>query len=226
MPLPRTVRASLVEAARAAATTADDLAGRKFAAAAGGLLSAVVLTRFPATLAAAPLLTAGGWRVPEAMLARRARALSEAARVALPDALDLLAACALAGMSIDGALRTVAPDIEGSLGGALRETVRAIDIGMPRRAAYRVLVERAPIPDVKALVRALERAERYGTPLASALVAQARDVRGRRRAAAEEAARAAPVRMLFPLVVCFLPAFVLLSVAPVVLTALRSFRGG
>jgi tight adherence protein C len=226
VPVPRAARASLMESARAAGVGFDDLAGRKAVGAGSGILAAIVLTRLPATVAAAPLLAAGGWRAPEVLLARRARERDDGARVALPDALDLLAACALAGMSIDGALRTVAPDVEGSLGDALRETVRALDMGMPRRAAYRVLAERAPIPDVRSLVRALERAERYGTPLAATLVAQAREVRGRRRVAAEEAARAAPVRMLFPLVVCFLPAFVLLSVAPVVLTALRSFRGG
>ncbi len=226
LPLPRAVRASLVESARTAGLGPDDLAGRRAVGAAAGLLAAIVLTRLPATVAAAPLLAAGGWRAPDALLARRARERDDGARRSLPDALDLLAACALAGMSIDGALRTVAPDVDGSLGDALRRTVRALDVGMPRRAAYRVLAERAPIPDVRSLVRALERAERYGTPLAATLVAQAREVRGRRRVAAEEAARAAPVRMLFPLVVCFLPAFVLLSVAPVVLTALRSFRGG
>jgi hypothetical protein len=64
----------------------------------------------------------------------------------------------------------------------------------------------------------------YAVAGAVALVAQAREMRSRRRIAAEEAARTAPVKMLFPLVVCFLPAFVILTVAPVVLSALRSFK--
>lgn len=225
-PLRDVTRRALTETARGHGVSADDLAGRKVLGAIGGLVAGVVLTRLPATVAAAPLLGAAGWRAAEIHLARRGRDMQESARVALPDALDLLAACALAGMSIDGALRTVAPDVEGSLGVAMRETVRALDIGMPRRGAYHILADRAPLPDVRALVRALERAERYGTPLAATLVAQAREVRARRRVEAEEAARAAPVRMLFPLVVCFLPAFVLLSVAPLLLSALRSFRGG
>jgi tight adherence protein C len=127
-------------------------------------------------------------------------------------------------MSLDRSLRTVAPDVEGELGVALRETLRGLDAGMRRTAAYGVLAERAPVPEIRSLVRALERAERYGTSVAVTLVSQAREMRSRRRAAVEEAARAAPVKMLFPLVVCFLPAFVILTVAPVVLTALRSFR--
>jgi tight adherence protein C len=95
---------------------------------------------------------------------------------------------------------------------------------MPRAAAYELLAQTAPAPEVRSLVRALRRAERYGTPVAPVLVAQAREARARRRTDADEAARAAPVKMLFPLVLCFLPAFVLLTVAPIVLTALRSFR--
>jgi tight adherence protein C len=222
-PLPARTRASLVRAA--APGDPDELAGRKVACAGVGVVAGLVLARPPASFAAAPLFAAGGWHLPMLGLQRRARERESEIRAALPDALDLLAACALAGMGIDRALRTVAPDVAGPLGLALRETLRALDAGMHRHAAYRVLVERAPVPEIRSLVRALERAERYGTSIAVTLVSQAREMRSRRRAAVEEAARAAPVKMLFPLVVCFLPAFILLTVAPVVLTALRSFRG-
>jgi tight adherence protein C len=102
--------------------------------------------------------------------------------------------------------------------------VRGLDGGMSRAAAYELLARTAAASEVRTLVRALGRAERYGTPVAPVLVAQARESRARRRTEADEAARAAPVKMLFPLVLCFLPAFVLLTVAPIVLTALRSFQ--
>jgi len=200
------------------------LAGRKSTVAALGALAGFALTRPPGAFAAAPLFAAAGWRVPELRLQRRTHERDTEIRAALPDALDLLAACALAGMGLDRALRTVAPDVSGPLGGALRETLRALDAGTPRSSAYRVLMDRAPVPEVRSLVRALERAERYGTSVAVTLVAQAREMRAKRRAAVEEAARAAPVKLLFPLVMCFLPAFILLTVAPVVITALRSFR--
>jgi hypothetical protein len=47
---------------------------------------------------------------------------------------------------------------------------------------------------------------------------------GRRRAG-EAAARRLPVRLSFPLVVCTLPSFVLLAIAPAVLGALSTVRG-
>ena len=49
-------------------------------------------------------------------------------------------------------------------------------------------------------------------------------VREARRAATTERARKAPVKMLFPLVFLVLPAFLLLTVAPVLFTTLRSIR--
>ena len=52
----------------------------------------------------------------------------------------------------------------------------------------------------------------------------AEDLRADRRARAEEAARRAPVKMLFPLVFLVLPAFLLLTVGPVVLATVRSLR--
>ena len=222
IPLPARTRAALANAAGDEGVA--ELAGRKVVFSMAGFALALLLTKPPAAFAAAPLFVAAGWRAPELRLARRARERDLDIRAALPDALDLLAACALAGMSLDRALRTVAADVAGPLGDAMRDALRALDVGMRRAAAYRLLADRASVPEVRSLVRALERAERYGTSVATTLVAQARELRARRRIAAEEAARTAPVKMLFPLVVCFLPAFVILTVAPVVLSALRSFQ--
>lgn len=222
VPLPARSRAALTVAVGDEGVA--ELAGRKVVFSAAGVALALLLTRPPAAFAALPLFVAAGWRAPELRLARRARERDLEIRAALPDALDLLAACALAGMSLDRALRTVAPDVSGPLGDAMRDALRALDVGMRRSTAYHLLADRAPVSEVRSLVRALERAERHGTSVATTLVAQAREMRVRRRIAAEEAAHTAPVKMLFPLVVCFLPAFVILTVAPVVLSALRSFK--
>lgn len=222
VPLRAATRRALAEVA--GREHVDEIAGLKAVLAVAGVAVALVLARPPVAFAAAPLFAAGGWRWPHLSLQRRGREREERVGATLPDALDLLSACALAGMGIDQAIRTVSRETAGPLGEALREMIRSLDAGTPRAAAYEILARMAPSPDVRSLVRALRRAERYGTPVAPVLLAQAREVRSRRRAAAEEAARAAPVRMLFPLVLCFLPAFVLLTVAPIVLSALRSFK--
>ena len=77
---------------------------------------------------------------------------------------------------------------------------------------------------MRPLVSVLLASERYGTPLLPALDRVAVDARARRRVAADEAARRVPVKLLFPLVLCILPAFALLTVVPLLAGALRSLR--
>ena len=67
-------------------------------------------------------------------------------------------------------------------------------------------------PAARAVVRAYE----SGAPVADALCHVAMDLRRNVRSAAETEARKAGVRAVIPLGVCFLPAFVLVGVVPVV----------
>jgi hypothetical protein len=76
------------------------------------------------------------------------------------------------------------------------------------------------------LGRAFGRALATGAPLADTVAALAADERERARWAAEAAARRAGVRAVGPLAVCFLPAFVLLGVVPVVAGVAGAVLGG
>ena len=75
---------------------------------------------------------------------------------------------------------------------------------------------------MRPLARALATAVEEGVPLEPALRRVAAEARDRRRRAAEEAARRVPVRLLFPLVACTLPAFVVLTVVPLLVVGLDS----
>ena len=190
------------------------------ALAAAGLLASS--THGARAVAALPLGLVVGWRVGVALEGRAARAGSIDARRTLPFALDRLSTCLLAGMSVERAIRVIAPATPGRLGDALNDGLAALDIGMTRAQAYQRIADRAGIEEVRSLTAALTRAERFGTSLADALVAQARELRSRARAAAEAEARTAPVKLIFPLVFCFLPAFVLLTIAPIAISAIRT----
>ena len=187
---------------------------------AAGLLASS--THGARAIAAVPLGLVVGWRVGIALDGRAARAGSIDARRALPFALDRLSTCLLAGMSVERAIRVIAPATPGRLGDALSDGLAALDIGMTRAQAYQRIADRAGIEEVRSLTAALIRAERFGTSLSDALVAQARELRSRARAAAEAEARTAPVKLIFPLVFCFLPAFVLLTIAPIAISAIRT----
>src|SRR5207249_9678915 len=111
-------------------------------------------------VAAVPLGLGMGWRSGRAWHERAARASARGADDALPAALDRVGACVRSGMSIERALRLVAPGTPGPLGGAFAEGLRALDVGMPRARAYDIVASRAGSPDVRRLMDALARAER------------------------------------------------------------------
>ena len=191
----------------------------------GAALAAILIassTHGYRVLAAVPLGLVIGWRAGLSFDARADRAGMIDARRALPFALDRLSTCLLAGMSVERAIRVIAPRTTGRLGEALSDGLAALDIGMTRAQAYQRIADRAGIEEVRSLTSALIRAERFGTSLADTLVAQARELRSRARAAAEAEARTAPVKLIFPLVFCFLPAFVLLTIAPIAISAIRT----
>ena len=76
------------------------------------------------------------------------------------------------------------------------------------------------------LGRVLAEHVRHGSPLLPGLERVGVDARARRRRAAETRARRLPVLLLFPLVLCTLPAFGLLTVAPIVAGTLSSLDEG
>lgn len=131
----------------------------------------------------------------------------------LPAAADLLAACLLSGAPMVDAAEAVATALGGPVSGPLREVAAAIRLGADPPEAWRALDARA---ELAPLSRAVARAMAGGAPLADALTRLADDRRRSLRAEAAAAAHRVGVRAAAPLGLCFLPAFVLIGVTPVV----------
>ncbi len=202
------------------AGAADVVAGGKAVLAASLFLVALL---GPVPLIA-PVLAFAGFRFPDIVVARAARRRLVSADVELPQFLDVLAAASLAGLSGPLALRRATEAIRGPLADELAKVVRAVDLGGRWRDELRKCAARLGLPDLRRTVAALTRSESLGASLSEALSDLAEQVRASRRAAATERARKAPVKMLFPLVFLVLPAFLLLTVVPVLLTTLQSIR--
>lgn len=126
---------------------------------------------------------------------------------------DLLASCLIAGAPLGPAARAVADALGAPVAEPLRAMVSALHLGSdPVQAWSWVAAEPALAP----IARAASRAAETGAPLAPLLVGIADDLRQAERSRGEAAARAAGVRAVGPLAACFLPAFVLLGVVPVI----------
>jgi tight adherence protein C len=185
------------------------------------MLMGVVL--LPVVPAAAPLVAAVAWAI-DVRRRRAAARLAEASLVdGLPEVVDLLALAAASGMTVPTAVASVGRRGIGPVADALREVASECDLGRRCSDALDDLPTRLGEP-VRPLVATLVAADRYGAPLAESLTRLAGEVRNDRRRRAQEAAGRVPIKLLFPLVSCVLPAFGLLTIAPLLAGALRSLR--
>ena len=200
-----------------AATIAAGAAAGAVACIASAWRTWTVSEPFPVAVSAHPE-AAAPVRATRRHRKRRAAARSDE----VPQFLDLLAAGSTAGLSAEVSFRRAAGCLRGPLGADLDDVMRSVDLGVPWREAIDEFVERAGDLDLSRMAAVLARTESLGVSLRDATRELAMTVREARRASTLERARTAPVRMLFPLVFLILPAFLLLTVVPVLITTVRS----
>ncbi|HEX3393728.1 MAG TPA: type II secretion system F family protein [Acidimicrobiales bacterium] len=182
--------------------------------------AAVLVPVFPL---ASPVAALVAWGLPGIWAGAVERRRLAALAADLPDVVDLLTLAVGAGLTVGLAVAHVARRGSGPLTAELRQVIEDVTLGRRLADALDDLPTRAG-EAVRPLVGALVASERYGAPLVTSLERLADEVRRDRRRRAEEAARKVPVKLLFPLVACTLPAFGLLTVAPLIASAVRSLR--
>jgi tight adherence protein C len=167
-----------------------------------------------------------GIKVPEIYLDYVTKKRRETIRRAFPDALDLLLICVEAGISIEHAMRRVSEEI-GAQSVALAEELALMTAELSflpdRRMAYENLARRVDVESVRQIVTVLNQAERYGTPLASALRTVAKESRDMRMAEAEKKAAALPPKLTVPMIVFFLPVLFVVILGPAVSRMAKTF---
>jgi tight adherence protein C len=158
-----------------------------------------------------------GIKAPEIFLSNQASKRQVSMRQAFPDALDLLLICVESGMSIEHAFRKVAGEI-GNQSVPLAEEFALCTAELSyltdRRIAYENLALRTGLESVKSVSTALIQAERYGTPLGTALRTLAQESRDQRMTAAEKKAAALPPKLTVPMILFFLPVLFVIIMTP------------
>ncbi|WP_043255161.1 type II secretion system F family protein [Streptomyces sp. Tu6071] len=145
---------------------------------------------------------------------RRPRRREEGTPADLPLAADLLAACVAAGAGPVEAAEAVGASLDELVGERLRHVAAEIRLGGEPERAWALF---GSLPGAGGLAGLLQRATVSGAPVAGPALALAADCRARWARGATAAARRAGVLVTAPLGLCFLPAFLLLGVAPVLL---------
>lgn len=156
---------------------------------------------------------------------RRARVVvtNERYRRALPEVADLLTIGLSSGLSVRRAVSVVARLSDDPVSATLGELDRMVERGHPFVGGCRLVAD--DHPDVlSGLLAVLAVADRSGASSVSVLQRFADHEREVARRAAQERMRRLPVRLLAPLMLCVLPAFVLLTVVPIVAAVVTDFR--
>jgi tight adherence protein C len=198
---------------------------RRFTSVKGTQVALIMLALIVSAAALGPLLSVtlllSGMGVRQARPALRVRRHSREVERELPGTIELLVLSIHAGLTPNQAVRELAVSAPESVRPAFIEIVHRMDRGEPFASAIVALPDWLG-PRSVGLAEVIATADRYGLPLSQVLDQLSREARGTRRRLDEASARKLPIRLSFPLVVCTLPSFVLLAIAPAVIAALSS----
>lgn len=139
-----------------------------------------------------------------------------------PDFLDLLTVSLEAGLGFDLALNKVISKSNGVLSAEFHTCLEEIRIGKTRREALIGVKERLDFDTIKSLVNSILQAEKLGMSMVQIFRIKSQEEREKRRQRAEEEAMKAPIKILFPLVLCIFPSIFIVILGPVLLQIMTS----
>ncbi|MFE1771669.1 type II secretion system F family protein [Streptomyces sp. NPDC059008] len=152
-----------------------------------------------------------------------ARLAAAAVHAELAPAGDLLAACLAAGAGPRESAEAVGRSFHGPVAERLRQVAAELRLGGEPAVVWPRL---AALPGAEGLARCMERAGISGVPAVESVSRIATELRAEQARAATARARRAGVLVTLPLAACFLPAFLVLGVAPVLIGLAAGLLGG
>ena len=179
------------------------------AAAIDGWLGRVIWFALPVVATTGVLVL--GWIEPRSARRRRQQLIMD-----VPQALELMAACLGAGLPTRTACAAVVRTFEGAVADDLGQVLALQQLGIPDSAAWRSLHDH---PQLGLAAADLARSVESGTSMVEGLRHQAAAAREARRSELEVRARTVGVRSVLPLMMCFIPSFLLLGIVPAVVSA-------
>jgi tight adherence protein C len=171
-----------------------------------------------------PVLAVIGLFAPFFILRRIAKNRQKVIWRSMPNAIDLLTTCVEAGLSLDFGLQRVADRYHGPLSDEIHRTLREIALGKTRKEALQAMSDRVDLPDLTTFLNSIIQAEALGTSVGQVLRVQAGQMRLKRRQRAEQMARRAPAKMVFPLVFFLMPSLFIVTIGPVMLNVIKAFN--
>lgn len=210
-----------------------DVARFGLAKALGGLGTALLMVVFAAlggwAVGGSVLAVAGalvlGFFAPDLWLSAKVDSRQHAIVRSLPDMLDMLTISVEAGLGFDAALAKLVRNGRGPLAEEFGRVLQQIQSGASRKEALRAMAARCDVPELSAFTASIVQADIFGISVAQVLRTQSAEMRLRRKQRAEEQAQKLPVKMVIPLVLCLLPATIIVVAGPAVVRIFDVFGG-
>jgi tight adherence protein C len=166
------------------------------------------------TILVAGLFTFAGFIAPDSIVNGRVDDRQREILRTLSDTLDLLTISVEAGLSLNASISQVVQNVPGVLSQEFARMLQEIQLGVNRADAFRHLAERTDVDELNAFALAMIQADVFGVSIAGVLRTQAEQLRIKRRQRAEAKAQQIPVKIVFPLILCVLPALFVVIVGP------------
>ncbi len=166
-----------------------------------------------------------GFFIPDILLQNKVLKRKELIARSLPDAIDMLLMCVNAGLAFPAALSKVAETQSGPVAEEFFRVTKEVQLGKSRADALIAMGNRTNEPRVRKFVSAMVQVDKFGIPITSVLTEQALSMRTARRESAREQGQKVPLKMLAPIMLCFLPCVVVIILGPAALGIMQAFAG-
>jgi tight adherence protein C len=167
----------------------------------------------------------GGWLVPQIVLRKRGDRRLAQIELGLPELIDLLVVTVEAGLGFSGSMQVAATKLPGPLGDEVRLALQEQRMGLSTNEALTSMLHRCDTPSMRSFVRSVIQGETLGVSIGNIMRNLATEMRKRRRAAAEERAQKAPIKMLFPLIFLIFPPLFIVLLYPAIQSFGQSIGG-
>ncbi|MEO1996914.1 MAG: type II secretion system F family protein [Planctomycetaceae bacterium] len=172
-------------------------------------------------------LPTAGWAAPRIIVQNRGQLRKTEIEKALPDMLDMLNMCISQGLTMSESLGRIGQELRPvypALAQELQITSEQARIGVLEQALLN-LNDRIQLPEMQSFTSLLIQTERMGTSMVDSLTEYSDGMRTSLQQRADERGNKAAFKLLFPTVLCLMPAVYLFLLGPSIVAMSDFFTG-
>ena len=156
-------------------------------------------------------------------LRSRVKARKQSIAYDLPDVMDVLVVSLEAGLGLDSAIVRQYSKNKNTVLTELNNAIKEIQMGVPRRTAFKEMADRCDVKELTVFVTALLQADQLGTSVKSVLQVQSERLRVERKQAIQAKASKAPIKIMLPTVIFIFPVIFIILLGPAAVDIFSTF---